>query len=345
MKKIIVILVFLLLLSAGAFFYFTGQRKTDQQPCYSGTIESTRANLAFQVGGRVVAVYTDEGRQVKKGMLLAELDASGLQSKYQEAAAMLDQSGKNLERLEILLEVFSQTLPADVERARAGVKSALAGFQEAENDKKRFDDLRDKAVISQKDWEAVNLKYESAAARLDEARAVLNQAQSNLKKLELTEKEIQVAKTQQDAAKAAAAFAQIQMDYTRLNAPFDGIISTRNMEPGEVVTQGKEVLTLSEIEIAELKIYVNETDIGNVAYDQTADVRIDTFPDRIFKGRVSFISPEAEFTPKIIQTRKERVKLVYMVKITIPNPEHILKPGMPADACFTLPLNRRTPGS
>jgi HlyD family secretion protein len=124
----------------------------------------------------------------------------------------------------------------------------------------------------------------------------------------------------------------LQLSYTELTAPFEGIVTSRNVEIGEVITPGREVLTLADLSEVELKIYVDETEIGKVKPGQKAAVTIDTFPGKKYKGTISFISPEGEFTPKIIQTRKERVKLVYLVKILIPNPEVELKPGMPADA-------------
>ena len=105
------------------------------------------------------------------------------------------------------------------------------------------------------------------------------------------------------------------------------------MEPGEVVSPSREVLTIADLSRVDLKIFVDETEIGKVKPGQAVDVKIDTFPNRIFKGTVAFISPEGEFTPKIIQTKKERVKLVYLVKVSIPNPSFELKTGMPADAC------------
>ena len=123
-----------------------------------------------------------------------------------------------------------------------------------------------------------------------------------------------------------------RLSYTHLKAPLKGIIVSRNIEPGEVVTPGQDIFSLSDLSEVELKIFVDETEIGKVKHGQTAEVKVDTFPDKVFKGKVSFISPEAEFTPKIIQTHKERVKLVYLVKILIPNPEYYLKSGMPADA-------------
>jgi len=117
-----------------------------------------------------------------------------------------------------------------------------------------------------------------------------------------------------------------------LKAPGPGVITSRNVEPGEVVTPGREVLTLSQLATVDLKIFVDETEIGKVKPGQKAEVRVDTFPDKSFTGTVTFISPEGEFTPKIIQTKKERVKLVYLVKVSLPNPGLELKSGMPADA-------------
>ena len=134
------------------------------------------------------------------------------------------------------------------------------------------------------------------------------------------------------AARAALDQAAIQLDYTQLKAPRAGVITSRNIEPGEVVTPGREVLTLSDLATVDLKIFVDETQIGKVKPGQKAEVRVDTFPEQTFAGTVTFISPEGEFTPKIIQTKKERVKLVYLVKVSIPNPAFELKSGMPADA-------------
>jgi RND family efflux transporter MFP subunit len=145
---------------------------------------------------------------------------------------------------------------------------------------------------------------------------------------------VAVAKALVLSAKAALDLTEIQLAYTELRAPFDGIIVSRNVEPGEVVSSGQEVLTLSDLSNVDLKVFVDETEIGKVKPGQAADVKIDTFPDKTYVGRVSYISPEGEFTPKIIQTHKERVKLVYLVKITIPNPNLELKTGMPADAWF-----------
>lgn len=186
--------------------------------------------------------------------------------------------------------------------------------------------------MSEKERDQMKLGRDTAAARLAEGEALLRAARSNLKKIDATRQEIAAARSQEAAARAALDQAEIQMGHTRLQAPISGIITGRNVEPGEVVSSGREVMSLADLSVVDLKIYVEETAIGRVKPGQKVDVRVDTFPDKVYAGAVSFISPEGEFTPKIIQTRKERVKLVYLVKVSIPNPGFELKSGMPADA-------------
>ena len=178
----------------------------------------------------------------------------------------------------------------------------------------------------------INLKYDTATAKMEEAKAALLQAKSNLNKIDAMEKEIAAAQAQVKAGQAAAEQAQLQLGYCRLAAPYQGIITSRNIEPGEVITPSRQVLTLSDLSSVKLKIFVGETEIGRVKPGQKVDIKTDTFPGKVYNGAVSFISPEGEFTPKIIQTHKERVKLVYLVEVTIPNPNLELKSGMPADA-------------
>jgi len=178
----------------------------------------------------------------------------------------------------------------------------------------------------------VKLGYDVARTRFAEGEAVLKQAHSNLKKIEATRQDMAAARSQAQVARSLLDQANIQMQYTQLRAPIAGTITSRNIEPGEVVTPSREVLTLSDLSRVDLKIFITESEIGKVKPGQKVEVRVDTFPDKIYTGYVSFISPEGEFTPKIIQTQKERVKLVYLVKVSIPNPNVELKTGMPADA-------------
>jgi HlyD family secretion protein len=383
-KKVIIILFFCLLFGVG-FLVYNGQRNLQMNELYySGTIEAKQAELGFQVSGRIVEVVVNEGEFVKRDQLLASLDQSEYKARYEQAQAGVENSIKNVQRLELVLELYKKTLPNEVARAVAGVevlssqlRELEAGYraqdierarlafltaqdvmEEAKKNKERYENLYKKQLVPEREWDAVQLKHvtavkefekaketfdmlregvrketiQTARARLAEGRAVLRQANNNLRKIKTAEKEVEAATSQVKVAQSSLKVAETLLSYTQLRAPFDGVISSRNVEPGEVVLPGREVLSLSDLSSVNLKIFVGETEIGRVKPGQSVDIKVDTFPDKIYSGTVSFISPEGEFTPKIIQTQKERVKLVYLVKVLIPNPDFELKPGMPADA-------------
>ena len=368
----------------GLLVYY-GQREVRRgELYYSGTVEATQSHLSLQAGGRVLRVNVREGQAVVKDQILVELDPAEFRSRLEQSKANIEKSQKSREQAETLLKVYEMTLPAEVARAEAGVRalksqvddlkagsriqeiaraqqamqSAASVMEDAKKNAARYENLFNKALVSDKEWDAVRLRYDlalreyersretldlaregsraetirTAEARVAEGEALLKQAHSNLIRIEAAKKEVEAARSVIAAARATFDQMAIQLEYTQLKAPRAGIITSRNIEPGEVVTPGREVLTLSDLETVDLKIFVDETEIGKVKPGQKADVRVDTFPDKTFTGTVAFISPEGEFTPKIIQTRKERVKLVYLVKVSIPNPALELKSGMPADA-------------
>jgi HlyD family secretion protein len=333
MKKRIIIIVFVVLLvGVGSLVYFGQWQSQRGELYYSGTIEATNSNLAFQVSGRVINVAVREGNAVKKDQLLAELDPTEFQSKKEQAQANHSRSINTRDQMATILNIYKSTLPADVVRAETSVTSARDVMDDARKNYQRYEQLFKRGVVTEKERDSVKLSYDTAKSKLDDAEAALRQAKSNLKKIEATEQEIEAAVSQIRQAKAASEQSDIQLQYTRLLAPYNGIITSRNVEPGEVVSPGREVLTMADLETVDLKIFVDETEIGKVKPGQDVDVKIDTFPNKVYKGKVAFISPEGEFTPKIIQTKKERVKLVYLVKVSIPNPSFELKSGMPADA-------------
>ena len=387
MKKRLILIIFLaLLLGVGSLVYWGQRKERSQELYYSGTVEATQANLAFQVNGRVSEVFFEEGQAVEKNQVMAVLDQEEFNARRDQAQADLMRAGENLRQLETLLELNRKILPAEVEKVEASVEAlqfqlaeleagyriqeveqaryayerAQFALEEARKDKTRFDRLFERKIIAEKDKDATDLKYETALkdyerankayellkegyrkesidtarSKLAGGRAALKQARDNLKKIEAAEREVEAAKAQVLSAEAALELAKIQLKHSELRAPFNGILVSRNVEPGEVVSPGREVISLADLSKVDLKVFVAETEIGKVKPGQKVEVKIDTFPDKTYTGNVSFISPEGEFTPKIIQTHKERVKLVYLVKIAIPNPNLELKSGMPADAWF-----------
>jgi HlyD family secretion protein len=325
-----------------------------------------------------------EGAAIAKDEVLAELDQAEFIARLDQARANRERALKAREQGAAILKVYESTIPADIARAEAGVRTLQAQLDEvragarkqdierakqgmqssdivvadARKNLGRYETLFKNGAISEKERDAVRLRYETtmkeyernresydlaregsrpetiraAESRLEEGKAALNQAKSNIARITAAQRDVEAATAAVKAADAALSQAQIQLGYTQLKAPGPGTVTSRSVEPGEVITLGEEVLTIADLATVDLKIFVDETAIGKVKPGQQADVSIDTFPGKTFAGRVTFISPEGEFTPKIIQTKKERVKLVYLVKISIPNPNLELKSGMPADA-------------
>jgi HlyD family secretion protein len=331
-KKIIIIVFLILFIGVGLLVYFGQLSSKQKELFYSGTIETTQANLSFQVPGRVTKVYVQEGQSVALDQTIAELDRVEFESRLAQAQANLEKTKKTKLQLETVLDIYKKTLPTEVARATANVKSAKDTMNDAEKNYQRFEELFKKGVVTEKERDSLKLNYEVTKSRLAESESVLKLAQGNLFKIDAAKQDIDTAIPQIDAAKASLNQAAIQLGYTQLKSPMNGIITSRNIEPGETVTPGREVITISDLSRVDLKIFVDETEIGKIRPNQPVDVKVDTFPGKIYRGYVSFISPEGEFTPKIIQTKKERVKLVYLVKVSINNTAYELKSGMPADA-------------
>ena len=333
MKKRIVIIVFIILfVTVGLLVYFGQKNNQQKELSYSGTIETTQAKLSFQVPGRVAQVNIQEGQSVTKDQIIAELDRAEFESRYDQAKANLDRAQKAKHQLETVLDISKRTLPTEVARATANVTSVQDTLKDAEKNYKRFEELFGKGVVTEKERDTMKLAYEVAKSKLTESESILKLAQGNLTKIDAAGQDIETANAQINANKAALNQASIQLSYTQLKSPMDGVVTSRNIEPGETVNAGREVITISDLSRVDLKIFVDETEIGKVKPNQKVEVKVDTFPGKIYTGYVSFISPEGEFTPKIIQTKKERVKLVYLVKVSIVNPSFELKSGMPADA-------------
>jgi HlyD family secretion protein len=179
---------------------------------------------------------------------------------------------------------------------------------------------------------------DQAQTGVTRAQAVYDRAQQVYSALvEGTRKEeIAIERATEQQARQAQQMSRVRLGYTRLLAPFDGVVLVRQAELGEVMSPGSPVVTLADLAHVWIRVYVSETDLGRVRWGQAVAVRTDTFPGKTYQGRVSFIASEAEFTPKIVQTEKERVTLVYRVKVDVDNPRFELKPGMPADAFIDL---------
>jgi HlyD family secretion protein len=310
---------FLLLGGCAAAWSYRGAlvqwlKASDQAPTIlvSGNIEAHQSVLGFKtVQSRIVELPFNEGQWVKAGTLISRVDDSDYRQQVMMAEAALEVQARQLAAAEQNLAAARKTVEAD----EADLELAKIQFS-------RADDLMKKGAgtIEARDQTNATLKRSNAALERDQA----------LEKS--AERQVELARANVRNAKEALKLARIVLDYTTLKAPFDGVITVRQAELGEIMVPGTPVVTLADLDHIWMRAYINETDIGKVRLDQAAAVKTDTYPGKTYKGRVSFISPAAEFTPKSVETHAERITLVYRVKIDIDNPTHELVPGMPVDA-------------
>lgn len=314
------------------------------EPVFSGTIEATVAYLAFQIGGRVERVAAEEGDLVEAGAVLAELDGEEVAAQRDQAEAELRRAEEQRRQLELLLAVNRRVLPAEVERAAAALRALAAQAAEAE------------AGLRAQEVERARLAAEAAKAVLENARRDFERVEALFRRGVVSAKAHDAARTAFETAlhehgraveafrlaregfraeeieTARARLAEVRVGHRVLRAPFAGTVLQRSLEPGEVVATGREVFGLADLSQVELRLFIDVAAIGAVRLGREVAVSIDTFPGKRYRGRVAYVSPRAEFTPKIVQTPQERVKLVHLVKVAVENPDGDLKPGMPADA-------------
>jgi HlyD family secretion protein len=282
----------------------------------SGNIEAHESVVAFKaVQSRVVELPFDEGQWVEAGTLLARLDASDYEQQVAVDEAALRMRQAALGAAEQALEAARSTVLADVAEQEQRVL-----------DHRRTGALWEKGIASRSELDRVDTALKQADAILQRDRALET----------AREKDIDVARANEQTAREQLRLARLLVDYTTLRAPFAGVILVRQAELGEVMLPGTPVVTLADLDHVWLRAYVRETDLGRIRWGQAATIHTDTYPDRRYAGRISFISSKAEFTPKSVETHAERVTLVYRIRIDVENPAHELKPGMPADATVDL---------
>jgi HlyD family secretion protein len=257
-----------------------------------------------------------------------------------------------------LAALVAGSRPQEVQEARAAVADAKAQHDQAQADWDRAQDLFKNDDISKQQYDQYRARLDSTAAILrqdDErlalvvegprkedieaaradvvrAEAALQATQANQLELKRREEDMRAHRADVSRARAQVAITDTQINDTVVLAPIDGVVLVKSAEVGEVLAAGTTVVTIGDIDHPWLRAYINETDLARIKFGQSASLTTDSFPGKTYPGRISFISSEAEFTPKQIQTREERVKLVYRIKIDVDNRSRELKSNMPVDA-------------
>jgi HlyD family secretion protein len=315
----IIILILALLISS------CGNKKDANMITASGTVESVDVTVSSKLSGQIKQITIKEGDKVKKGDLLVELDHDLLDIQLRQAEARVEQANAQLKLL------LSGARKEDIEASEQSLKQAKINLDLAKEDKERFTNLYDTRTITKK-------QYDDAVARYDLSLAQYNAAKENLNKIKsiIRPEEIESAKANIKSLIASVDLLKKNIEDAKVYAPVDGFVSKKFVEAGELVSPQSSLMKISDLQTVDLVIYLTEVEMAKVKLGQNADIKIDAFRDKTYKGEIIYISPEAEFTPKNIQTQDERTKLVFAVKIRIPNQQFELKPGMPADASLTI---------
>jgi HlyD family secretion protein len=326
MKRILLIVIIAVIIAGLLYYFFTQDKKEGNDFIkVSGNIETTEVNVGFKVPGRIVRLSVQEGDWVEHGKVLAKLDDEDLRNRFELAKATLNSAQAKLSKL------LAGSRPEELREAEAVLFQAKSDLENKQAHYERMKPLFERGVIPKENLDNAEAGYKIAKASFQKATENYLLVKEGPRK-----EDIEDARAQVEQARASLKLAETQLSYTVLHSPLSGVVLVKASEMGEVVNPGTSVLTLADLGNVWLKAYLPETDLTKVKWGQEVVVTTDLRPKKEYKGKISFISSQAEFTPKSIQTEKERVTLVYRIKVDIPNPDRELKPGMPADGRILL---------
>ncbi len=325
MKKKLVLLAVLVAIAMAAAWWkgwlgFGRGSDSEGRIFVNGNIEATEVDLSFRIGGQIKTLPLEEGDTVKAGQEVSTLDTDTLVSQQGAAKSEIETARAQLDELE------AGTRQEEIDAARAAAKGAESRLVNAKAEYDRYAPLFQQKAISAS-------VFDQRETTLKVASEDYNNAREKLVELERgpREQQIRAAKHRFERAQWDLKRIELDIEHSRLQTPVTGVVMVKSNEEGEVVMPGATVATVAKMDEVWLKGYVSEKDLGRVKLGQKAETTTDSYPDKIYKGRVTFISPKAEFTPKNVQTKEERIKLVYRIKVTIPNLQQELKIGMPAE--------------
>jgi HlyD family secretion protein len=322
MKKIVLILIPIL-----TFILISCNGNDNDRIKASGNIEATNIILSSQVSGKVLQILKDEGDKVNKNDTVIIIDPETYKLKLEEALAAKEAAQAQFNLLK------EGARKEDVKQAEENQKQAQVTFNLAEKDKERMENLFQAKSITKKQYDDAMANFEITQARLKSA----NENFEKVKNLARPE-ELKQAEANLNRVIANVNLIKKNLNDCYVTSPSSGFITKKFVEAGETAGMMSSLFQVADLSSVDLVIYVPETELGKVQLGQKAEINVDTYPDKSFNGKVTYISPQAEFTPKNIQTQEERTKLVFAVKIKIDNPDFELKDGMPADASIITKL-------
>lgn len=300
-----------------------GRARAPRPLTASGTVEAETVRVAAEVGGRVLELGAREGEVVRAGQVLARLDSRLAEARVQEAEAALATARARY------AEAAGGTRDEVIRQARAALDQARVQRDAAARERDRIRALLSGGAATAAQLDQAEDRLRAAEQALTAAQAAYDQARAGATRAALEVLERAVAQ-----AEAAVKVARLQADLSTVRAPIDGVVAAELAHPGEVVAPGAPLVEIVDTRRLWVRVYVPEADLVRLRTGQPAEVRVDGLPDRRFPASVRWIAPEAEFTPRNVQTPSERTRIVFAVKVAVTDPEGLLKPGLPADVTF-----------
>jgi HlyD family secretion protein len=317
--KLIITIILLGVISGIAWFhYFKTEQKDDKTIKLTGNVDIRQVDLSFRVNGRIDKMIPEEGDSVSAGQVIAMLDKEPYQDEVNQAKASLKVQQARLN------ELLAGTRYERIKQAKARVEELKANLENLKTISDKYNRGFEAGVISKQQQETSELQIKEAEARLKLANDQLEEAINGPRK-----QDIDAARASVEAARATLDQTERQYSYTVLDVPSDSVILTRVKEPGAVVQPGETVYTLSINSPKWVKSYIDETRLGKIYPGMQAKISTDSYPDKTYEGQIGFISPEAEFTPKSVETEELRTSLVYRLRVIVQDPENQLRQGMP----------------
>jgi HlyD family secretion protein len=303
-------------------WYWSRPAANDKELVLYGNVDLRQVALAFPASERVARVLAEEGQKVHAGEVLAELDTRGLRLKLAEAEAQANAQQQALARLK------AGTRPEELAQSRARTAAAQADADLARDQLERITAVQQDSngrAVSQQDADSARARAKAAQAALEQARQGQALAQHGPRREDIAQ-----AQAQLEAAQAAIALINHQLDEAMLKAPVDALVRARLMEPGDMASPQRPVYTLAIADPKWVRTYVREADLGRIKPGMAAGISIDSLPGKTLAGKVGYISSVAEFTPKTVQTEELRTALVYEVRVLAEDKADVLRMGMPA---------------
>jgi HlyD family secretion protein len=290
-----------------------------------GHMEATETDLAFKVAGIIQYIFFQEGDWVSNGQKVAGLEAKDLKDEVERASATLAAATANLTKLE------TGYRPQEIKEAAAQVAKTKADLDNKKLDYERYENLLKRKVVPAITRDKFLADYLMAKEAHKSAAEQYSLLQEGYRKEDIAQ-----ARGEFKQAEAGLDLALTRLGYATINSPVTGVVLVRPMEPGMTAAVGSPVLTLGDMDNIYFEGYIPETDLAKVKFGMKAEITTDAYPGKKYPAWVSFINSKAEFTPKTVETHKERVTLVYRCKIRAKNLNYDLKPGMPAEAVIFL---------